>query len=1093
MSRDHEPSSLVVLRSPLLPAAELAAWSAGLRSPESLAGDDDALRESLAWDRSLLRERLRALLERPELWEALFLASPDLTESLKHWRQDPDGKKGQRAEHGLVRYLQRMASRPTPFGLFSGCTPGRVGGAGGVGEPTRLLLDGIASCRRHSRLDMDYLFALCEHLGRNPEVRDEILYHPNSSLYEIGGRLRYAEARLAGRLRTYHLVALPGFEALGLTLERASAGARLRDLAEALVADSLRAGDPEEEITLEEAMAFLHDLVDNQVLLPDLGLPTTGEESTPALIRQLAPIPAAAEARERLAAADRALSDLDARGLSPLGSPSEPYREIARGLEPLGVPVEMSRLFQVDMVRPGREVVLGQDAVDEILRGIDLLHRVGPRRDDPLDAFRSAFRERYGEGREVPLFEVLDEESGIGFERSAQAGAEGSPLLSGLPFRPRSERTTTAWSGRESTLLRLLSEALAEGRTEVELTAGAIERLQGGDRDRLPLPDALHAMVSLAAESPAALERGDFRLYIDHAGGPSGVRLLGRFCHADERIHAGVEEHLAAEEGHAPDALFAEVVHLPGGRIGNVLSRPVLRAREIPFLGVSGAPRERQIPAGDLLVTVTGDRVRLRSKSLGREILPRLTTAHNYFRESLGVYRFLGILQGQGRARSVEWSWGPMAAAPFLPRVTSGRLVLSLAQWRLLKADLEPLTRVTGAERYRAAQDWRRKRNMPRHLVLADGDNELLVDFLNPLSLDAGVELFKGRDEATLTEVFPSPDELCAESPEGRFFHELLVPFVRRPAAERPRPVEVATVPVPVAQRTFAAGAEWLYAKIYTGTATADVVLCEEIAPLAREAVASGAADRWFFLRYGDPDWHLRLRFHGEPARLHAEVLPRLEAVFARLLASGSAWKCQLDTYEREVERYGGPEGIGLSEELFHHDSEAAVELLEELTSDAGADDRWRVILIGMDRLLRDFGLDLEDRLRLAERGRAAFAGRYRYDELLRTPIADRLRKERGALARLLAAPETVPEPLLRRSQALAGIVKELRTRESQGRLRPAVSEILTSYVHMFVNRMSRSAGPEHELVLYDFLVQLYGSQLARERKAAPAPRAAVG
>jgi hypothetical protein len=41
----------------------------------------------------------------------------------------------------------------------------------------------------------------------------------------------------------------------------------------------------------------------------------------------------------------------------------------------------------------------------------------------------------------------------------------------------------------------------------------------------------------------------------------------------------------------------------------------------------------------------------------------------------------------------------------------------------------------------------------------------------------------------------------------------------------------------------------------------------------------------------------------------------------------------------------------------------------------------------------------------------------------------------------------------------------------------------------MFVNRLSRSAGPEHELVLYDYLVQLYRSQLARRgKRAAYAP-----
>lgn len=38
----------------------------------------------------------------------------------------------------------------------------------------------------------------------------------------------------------------------------------------------------------------------------------------------------------------------------------------------------------------------------------------------------------------------------------------------------------------------------------------------------------------------------------------------------------------------------------------------------------------------------------------------------------------------------------------------------------------------------------------------------------------------------------------------------------------------------------------------------------------------------------------------------------------------------------------------------------------------------------------------------------------------------------------------------------------------------------------MFVNRLSRAAGPEHELVPYDFLAQIDGSLLARQRKGAP-------
>ena len=58
--------------------------------------------------------------------------------------------------------------------------------------------------------------------------------------------------------------------------------------------------------------------------------------------------------------------------------------------------------------------------------------------------------------------------------------------------------------------------------------------------------------------------------------------------------------HLRAEEAHAPGVVFAELVHLPEGRIGNILARPVLRDYELVLLGRSGAPAERQLSVDEL-------------------------------------------------------------------------------------------------------------------------------------------------------------------------------------------------------------------------------------------------------------------------------------------------------------------------------------------------------------------------------------------------------------------------------------------------------------------------------------------------------------
>ncbi|HSU84270.1 MAG TPA: lantibiotic dehydratase, partial [Thermoanaerobaculia bacterium] len=246
--RPFAPAGFFSFRTPLLPFEELESFGEGLEAPAAAGageGDDpERLEKALAADRERLRARLSALAERPEILEAVFLASPSLHESLSLWRAQPDGKKGQRAERALVRYIYRMAARATPFGLFSGCSIGRVETA--PGAPTRISVGPRSTYERHTRLDMDYLFALCEDLARDPEVREALLYRPNSSLYRAAGRLRYAEARLDNKVRSHHLVAVDSNDYLEEALRRAEGGATARDIAAALVAF-----DPDGEVTID--------------------------------------------------------------------------------------------------------------------------------------------------------------------------------------------------------------------------------------------------------------------------------------------------------------------------------------------------------------------------------------------------------------------------------------------------------------------------------------------------------------------------------------------------------------------------------------------------------------------------------------------------------------------------------------------------------------------------------------------------------------------------------------------------------------------------------------------------------------------------
>jgi thiopeptide-type bacteriocin biosynthesis protein len=1072
---DFAPSGFFALRTPLLPFDELVAWSADLHAAS--AGDDLArLEAACAADRQRLRQCLRAAYARPEVREALFVASPDLEERFDLWLREPQSEAGQKIERALVRYFARMTGRATPFGLFAGCSVGTIGDA------TRLVLAERSRYRRHTRLDMDYLVLLTDALARQPEVRAHLAFGVNSSLYPAHGRLRYFEVRRDGKGWTHHQVALEATDYLEATLERTRQGATPEVLAGALLE-----GDP--DAPPEEAQEFIGELIDNQVLISELRPTVTGPEPILGLAARLQEH-GAISAADRLDQVNKELEALDAGGL---GAEPARYRRIARLLEELPGEVQLSRLFQVDMVKPMAAACLDPAVLGQIMVGLALLHRLARRpADDPLARFRQAFVNRY-EGREVPLVEALDEDMGVGFDTQDGSATDASSLLDGLTF-PKTAEERVRWGRREAVLLGKLSEALAAGAGEIALTPRDLEEM--AEPNPPPLPDALAVMATVAAASEAALAGGDFQVLLDGVAGPSGARLLGRFCHGDPQLHQYVEQHVRAEEALEPDTVFAEIVHLPEGRLGNVLARPILRGYEIPYLGTAAVAADRQIPVTDLLVSVVGARIILRSARLGRRVLPRLTSAHNFHR-SQGIYRFLCSLQSQESAGDIGWDWGPLHGMPFLPRIVCGRLVLSRARWQLRPEELKPLGQIQGAARFRAVQAWRAMRHLPRWVALTEADNELPIDLDNVLAVDTFVELVKGQQQVQLVELYPGPGQLCVRGPEGLFVHELIIPFVRKPrqgTGDRGQgtPEELSAgpcplSPVPYVRRTFPLGSEWLYAKLYTGPATADQVLRDVVRPVVEMVQRLGVVDRWFFVRYGDPDWHLRLRFHGEPAGLLGEVLPAVQAAVAPLRDDGRLWRIQWDTYEREVERYGGSQGIVLAERLFHADSEAVLALADSFTADTRGDLRWRLALCGMHLLLGDLGFDLDTRRAVLRQARDTFAGEFHADAQFSHQLGAKFRPERKSLEALLdpmakADPRLAPglEVLRGRSAQLAPVMAEMKALAQTGRLSVPLAALAPSFLHMHANRLLRSAQRAQEIVLYDFLARLYTAQAAR-------------
>ncbi|SCX33559.1 lantibiotic dehydratase [Mycolicibacterium fluoranthenivorans] len=1028
------PSGFFVMRAPLLPLEEL-----------------DRLRtEPGYW---------RTLIERPEVREALHLASPGLM------RRVADGDPDDRVIASVTAYLARMCTRSTPFGLFAGCALGTVGDA------TSLAVDGPDGITRHTRPDTEVLATLVERLLADPATQQAMTVEPNSSRYHAAGSLRLIESRVRDGRRAHHLVAIEDDAPLRCALEVATGGARVAAVVDAVAAHTGAAP--------AQARDYVAALIDAKVLTPVAEPAVTGAEPLGHVLSWLgdADFAPTAEALQRVS---DELARLDAAGI---GNAPEEYAVVTAELLRLAGDGDEARAVQVDLHRNGAGLTLGPEVIRLLTDGVALLHRVSAGGEHPAMArFKTEFAARY-EDREVPLMEALDEEMGIGFDRSMHPAADDSPLLRGMDLG--GVAVDGVFTARDAALLDLLMRSRESGSASLELDAAAVERLAGGVP--LPLPDAL-------AVNARVLEDG---VEIDCAYGPSGAELLGRFCHGDSRLQGAVRAHLRAEESHSPGVVFAEIIHLPEGRVGNVLARPVLRDHELILLGRSGAPADHQLTVDELTVRLEAGRVVLHSPRLQAEVRPRLTTAHNPAWRGFGVYRFLAALAGDGVAGHLAWEWGALSGSPALPRVTSGRLVLARARWRF---SADEIARVTGRDAASGWADLSRRRGLPRELLIVDGDNRLYVDTASAALVAAAAKVLKGRDTAVIEEVLGT-DGRVAAGPAGRFAHEVIVPFLRAGAPDPGPSATLSGWKASTVQRTFAPGSQWLYLKAYTGTASTDRILTGTVGPVLRGLRQAGTVDSWFFLRYADPEHHLRLRLHGDPVALRDHALPALTDALAPRLGDGTVWKVVLDTYHRETERYGGDHGIELAERIHAADSEAVVRvlgLLDGVSGEDAADIGWKLCLYATDRLLTDAGFDLPQRRDWARAGVAGYRPEYPNAPDLDPGIGSRWRTERSDLARLLDDGSDHPYEAARRifrerSLALVPLFAELRHRADCGALTTPFEDVVHSVSHLNAVRLLRSAARTHELVLLNFLDRHYASRIAMQRnEKSVSPRAAT-
>src|SRR5581483_441899 len=861
------PADFYLIRTPALPAHTFQHLSS-----VELAEDINTVDLSswLQVQRETTQQRLLEMSTHPQIEQAICVASSSLHESLAQVRRGAaHPNRAKKALSSLLRYLIRMSTRPTPFGLFSGVA------LGFFSAETRGQLASPALQQFRTRPDMNWLLSVLQQIETSPSVVTQLTVQANQLAVIAGGRVYLPAFDPYGQQRQ-QAVSLRATPVVRKALELARFPLPYITLRDALLQAFPTA-------TIQQVERLLWQLWEHGLLISTLHPPLTNLQPTYYLCQQLETLSDVEETRKLLREILTLSTTFDAAGI---GGSLDPLRELIQTQQTFVFGEKHRQYIQVDSLLALQSSTLSRTIGTAAARAAELLLRLTPLPQGApgLQEYRQQFLEKYGLNAEVPLLELLSPELGLGPPHSY-----AQPLK--VP-RAHAFSQHAKYEQRERMLLLLMQDALNNRSLEVELDDAHLATLETWSPRLERAPRSLEIYLQIQASSREAMDRGEFCAVVSpNPGAPSGGRSFGRFADLlGEPALQALQNLLRHEEALEPDCVFAELSYQHShARTSNVALRPWLRPYEIAVGVAPSGPAERVLLLQDLMVGVREERFYLRSQRLNKQVIVSQLHMLN-FSQAPHVCRFLLEIASDGVPLLSSFNWGSLSPAPFLPRITvrqtpSASLVLSPARWNLEATTIQPQgTGTPEARLFQGLQQWRKQWRVPRYIYLTEADNRLLLDLENPLMIEELFESLKKLKEGqqiTLQELLPDFEHLWLTDGQGApYFAEIVVPLLRRDAFE-PQPSSArhanigtihkgvspqtnATTSHAVTQhvRVFYPGDAWNYVKLYCTLTQQEEIIAGSLHDVIQQLREQQLIDRWFFLRYADPQPHLRLRIH---------------------------------------------------------------------------------------------------------------------------------------------------------------------------------------------------------------------------------------
>ncbi len=969
----------------------------------------------------------------PVFIEGLYWSSPQLYKAILQYKKgDFNSAKKEKLKHTLKKYAIRASTRCTPYGLFAGCAIANIDNRHSTKEPIT----------RKVRIDTGLLQQLVKLVETDSALWKSLYYRVNNSIYSVPNEYRFMESVIEDGKHRYQVSSIEQTD-----LIRKIVGLSHKKTFFSIDEVCLMA----EDNNYDEFLDFIKELVDAQFLVSELQLGLTIEnelEKVYAALNRLVD-QNTTEGKKYCHLFETIINVLKLFEILPAGTlPVTEIKYLELLLSTMGFGAEAQHLFHADLKKQMLpHFIFTKENSVQLKESIYILSKLSSSispHEVLLANFKKLFYEKY-EMQEIPLTEILDPEFGIGFPAMDNIGntAQSSIIEKvSTVFKPSEKiKPDKCHAWLQYKINSLDTNSLRDG-------------IQLADIDLKNFSPQIDQLANQFSIMGTLLPAGN--ILLQSVGGAHANMLLGRFAYMDDRIRNLCKELADDEQQINNEIIFAEVVHVPDGRAGNIARRPLFFDFEIPYLSSSSLNGECQILIDDLMVSVQHDEIILRSKKLNKRVVPRLSNAHNFMNSTVPVYKFLAAIQHQ-RKPGLEINWGDnVFYKRFLPRISYKNIVLHRASWYLQEEDVQEITQNKNAldKLSQFLQKWQ----VPRFVCLAEGDNELFIDTSNKSYLQVLLEEMKTLAKVRLIEWLHGVTNI--EKEKESTIQQFILPLAKiKPSPFR----ESALKESQAIKRNFEPGSEWIYFKIYCSAGLSDKILLQVLKPAINALVKAGIICRAFFIRYSDPHHHIRFRLqlisHADTEGF-AKATKIIYDLLYPFALNRTVWNIQLDTYRREIERYGVGHIID-TEEFFYRDSLLCLTFLEDEAFAEIGQIRFLTALKNIDNLLALSNLSHEEKISFCNEMTNAF--KKQFNKQVRVQIDDKYR-EWKSLIPIYMEGDKYNHVFTRRNTALAGLTLPI--------------ENISSYIHMSLNRWFVTEQRLMEYMAYTFCVKYYNQQV---------------